>query len=84
VSKSASEKTYEIGDELIVVWRALTIAILDRLAPLVRRSLDLTEAELSLASILEGGMWALGRQLALERRPVGSPPLSILSDGTVF
>jgi Protein of unknown function (DUF1688) len=39
---------------------------------------------LPLAKILEGGTWAAGRAVAFERRPDGSPPLKVISDGTVF
>jgi hypothetical protein len=34
--------------------------------------------------MLEGGSWAAGRELAFARRPDGSPPLTIVSDGTLF
>lgn len=71
------------GDEIIVEWRALTVAVLDRLADAVRERLGKTAAELPLANILEGGTWAAGRALAAERRG-GAPPLRIESDGTVF
>ncbi len=71
------------GDELIVEWRALTVALLDELAPLVREQLGLTEAQMPLACVLEGGTWAAGRALAQQLR-VGPPPLNIVSDGTVF
>ena len=37
-----------------------------------------------LGSILEGGTWAAGRQIARKLRPDGSPPLAVVSDGTVF
>jgi hypothetical protein len=37
-----------------------------------------------LASVLEGGTWAAGREIARRIRPDGGPPLSIVSDGTVF
>ena len=40
--------------------------------------------DLPLASILEGGTWAAGRAIAFARRPDGSPPLKVISDGTVF
>ncbi|HJU18953.1 MAG TPA: DUF1688 family protein [Stellaceae bacterium] len=70
--------------EPIVEWRALTVALLDRLAPLVRARLGLSAEELPLAKLLEGGSWAAGRELAFARRPGGSPPLTIVSDGTVF
>jgi hypothetical protein len=69
------------GEELVVEWRALTVALLDRLAPLVRERLG--AGAMPLASILEGGTWAAGRRLADERRG-GAPPIHIHSDGTVM
>ncbi|MCA3628193.1 MAG: URC4/urg3 family protein [Methylobacterium sp.] len=69
---------------VIIEWRALTVALLDDIAPLVREALGVAEADFPLARVLEGGTWATGRRLARERRPDGSPPLPILSDGTVF
>jgi hypothetical protein len=71
------------SDEPIIEWRALTVTLLDELAPMVRERLGPAAAGLPLAAILEGGTWAAGRQIALERRD-GSPPLRIDSDGTVF
>jgi hypothetical protein len=68
----------------VVEWRALTVALLDRVAPLVREKLGLTAEDFPLAKVLEGGTWATGRRLARERRPDGSPPLAVISDGTVF
>jgi Protein of unknown function (DUF1688) len=73
--------TWEVSDELVVEWRALTVALLDELAPLVRTQLD--AGGLPLACVLEGGTWAAGRALA-ERLRDGRPPLSVVSDGTVF
>lgn len=70
--------------EPVVEWRALTVALLDRLAPLVRAELGVGAAEFPLASMLEGGTWAAGRELAFTRRPDGSPPLMVASDGTLF
>ena len=72
------------SDPWVVEWRALTVALLDELAPLVREALGASAAELPLARILEGGTWAAGRQIAAERRPGGAPPVVIDSDGTVF
>ena len=72
------------GDEVIVEWRALTVALLDRVAEAVRTQLGKTAAELPLACVLEGGTWAAGRAIARELRPGGGPPLHIRSDGTVF
>jgi len=70
--------------EPVVEWRALTVALLDRLADQVRRRLGLPGAEFPLAKVLEGGSWAAGREIAAERRPGGSAPLAIASDGTLF
>jgi hypothetical protein len=75
---------HEPGDEVIVEWRALTVALLDRVAELVQRALSKTPAELPLAVILEGGTWAAGRAVAAALRPGGGPPIRINSDGTVF
>ncbi|MDR6535520.1 DUF1688 family protein [Variovorax soli] len=77
------ERTWKVGDEFIVEWRALTIALLDELVPRVRKALDRNEDELPLARVLEGGTWAAGRVLA-QRLRGGTPPLRIESDGTVF
>jgi hypothetical protein len=77
-------RRFKPGDEPIVEWRALTVALLDELAPRVREALGRTAAEMPLACILEGGTWAAGREIALEKREGGVPPLSIDSDGTVF
>ncbi|MDB5732514.1 MAG: uracil phosphoribosyltransferase [Variovorax sp.] len=77
------EHTWHVGDEFIVEWRALTVALLDELAPRVRKILNRSDAELPLACMLEGGTWAAGRVLA-ERLRGGAPPLRIESDGTVF
>ncbi|MGL5003829.1 MAG: URC4/urg3 family protein [Casimicrobium sp.] len=71
------------GDQAIVEWRALTVALIDELAPLVRARLGLSAEQMPLASVLEGGTWAAGRKLAADKRN-GLPPLNIVSDGTVF
>jgi len=34
--------------------------------------------------VLEGGSWAAGRRIAREKRPDLSPPIAVISDGTVF
>jgi hypothetical protein len=70
------------ADPWVIEWRALTVALLDELAPLVRDALG--APGLPLACILEGGSWAAGRQIAAEKREGGAPPLAIVSDGTVF
>jgi Protein of unknown function (DUF1688) len=82
-SATSLQRTWKISDEFIIEWRALTVSLLDELAPLVRARLGQTAEQMPLARVLEGGTWATGRLLAKELRD-GSPPLSIESDGTVF
>jgi Protein of unknown function (DUF1688) len=78
------ERQHEVGSTLVVEWRALTVALLDRLAALVRRRLGRDVSQLPLPKILQGGTWAAGRAIARRLRANGSPPLQVNSDGTVF
>lgn len=71
-----------VEHEAVVEWRALTVALLDRLAGGVRARLG--RPDMPLARVLEGGTWAAGRRVAAALRPDGGPPLRVLSDGTVF
>jgi hypothetical protein len=75
---------HPVGSEVVVEWRALTVALLDRLAELVRARLGLSAAALPLAKVLQGGTWSAGRKIARDKRPGGPPPIAIDSDGTVF
>ena len=75
---------HDIAATLIVEWRALTVALLDRLADVMRRCLKMDERSLPLAKVLEGGTWAAGRIIARKLRSDGSPPVKVASDGTVF
>jgi hypothetical protein len=81
---AAAREAHRVDSTLVVEWRALTVALLDRLAPLVRARLGVSRQAFPLGSLLEGGTWAAGRQLAKARRADGGPPLTIVSDGTVF
>lgn len=72
------------GSPQVVEWRALTVALLDRVADAVRERLGVTADAFPLAKVLEGGTWAAGRAVARELREDGSPPIRIESDGTVF
>jgi Protein of unknown function (DUF1688) len=69
---------------VVVEWRALTVALIDRLADLVRDKLQLTPEQLPLVKVLQGGTWSAGRSLAREQRADGGPPLRVISDGTLF
>jgi hypothetical protein len=79
-----AQREHEVSSSLVVEWRALTVALLDRLADGIRKRLGLDAVSLPLAKVLEGGSWAAGRRLARERRADASPPVKVISDGTVF
>ena len=76
---------HDVTSEFIVEWRALTVALLDRLLDLVRQKLGVSAAALPLASMLQGGTWTAGRAVAARLRPPqGPPPFAIATGGTVF
>ncbi|KAI1317894.1 hypothetical protein EDD11_007556 [Mortierella claussenii] len=75
--------TFEPSDPVIIEWRAMTVATLDRIAVEVRKQLGLPN--LTLAQVLQGGTWNAGREIASVSRPnTKGPPIAILSDGTLF
>jgi hypothetical protein len=77
-------RVHDVSDPFIVGWRALTVGLLDEIAPLVAARLGLTPERFPLARVLEGGTWAAGRLIARNKRTDGGPPIRITSDGTVF
>jgi hypothetical protein len=77
-------RQHDVASTLVVEWRALTVALLDRVADVLRRRLNMDATSLPLAKVLEGGTWSAGRNIAREKRADGSPPLKVISDGTVF
>lgn len=79
-----AQRANPVGSEMIVEWRALTVALLDRTAPLVRDLLGVTAQDFPLGALLEGGTWSAGRKIALQKRADGAPPFDVVSDGTVF
>ncbi|MBS0331883.1 MAG: DUF1688 family protein, partial [Proteobacteria bacterium] len=81
---AAAGREHHVDGPLVVGWRALTVALLDRIAPLVRDRLGVGEADFPLARVLEGGTWAAGRRVARQLRSGGGPPIAVISDGTVF
>ncbi len=80
----AARREHTVDSELVVEWRALTVALLDKLADAVRARLNMDRKSLPLARILQGGTWTAGRNVAKKLRSDGGPPLKIVSDGTVF
>ena len=77
-------RSHPVEGPLVVGWRALTVALLDRIAPMVRGRLGVAEPDFPLARVLEGGTWAAGRRIARQLRADGGPPIAVVSDGTVF
>ena len=78
----ALARTWAVSDEFVIEWRALTVTLIDELAPLVRLQLGRDAQELPLAAVLACTR-ATGHQLARELRD-GRSPITIDSDGTVF
>ncbi len=58
------------GHLAVVEWRALTVALLDRLAPPLRARLGRDEAALPLSRLLEGGTWRRGGRRLLSVGPM--------------
>jgi len=78
------EMLFDVGSELVVEWRALTLILLDKVAVIVRKMLGKNEDEMPLTKVLQGGSWAAGRVIAAQKRDGGVPPINIRSDGSVF
>ena len=75
---------HEVSSELVVEWRALTVALMDPLVDLVRARLDL-DASFTMPKMLQGGTWSAGRKIAQALRPPDGPsPIPVAADGTVF
>jgi hypothetical protein len=78
-----SARPYEVASEFIVEWRALTVAMMDRLRESTRRKLGVET--LSMSQLLQGGTWSAGRAIAAQLRPPdGPPPIAVNTDGTTF
>jgi hypothetical protein len=83
--KANIERSFTVEHPAIIEWRALTVALLDKLADDVRKELNRSPEELSLTAVLEGGSWAAGRKIARAKRPHSmSSPIKLESTGTVF
>jgi len=82
--KTQFEAVHDPKGPLIVEWRALTVALLDKLAEQIRYRTNTDSESMPLASILQGGTWSAGRQIAQQLRANGGPPLRLNSRGTIF
>lgn len=77
-------RAHDVSTALVVEWRSLTVALLDRLADAMRRRLGMDQESLPLGKVLQGGTWTAGRLIAQKLRPDAAPPIKVVSDGTVF
>jgi Protein of unknown function (DUF1688) len=74
----------EVSSQLVVEWRALTVALMEELVDLVRAKLAL-DSTFAMPQLLQGGTWSAGRKIAQTLRPpAGPPPIPVAADGTVF
>ena len=77
-------RAHDVDSALVVEWRALTVALLDRLADDAARNGSIAtrvRCRSRTCSKAAPGPPAASRA---ERRPDGSPPIKVISDGTVF
>ncbi|KAG9496408.1 hypothetical protein J7337_012996 [Fusarium musae] len=76
---------FEASDDVIVEWRALTVALLDELHKMLKEKYEPRGVSLSLLQMLEAGSWKSGRLLAAELRPeTKCSPILVISDGTLY
>lgn len=83
---SILEEEHDLGSEIVVEWRALSLGLLAKVAEELPRALGLDDADRSVAAacVIEGGTWAAGREAARERRADGSPPIRVRIEGTLL
>ncbi|KAF4332605.1 urg3 [Fusarium beomiforme] len=76
---------FDASDDVIVEWRALTVALLDELHQMLQEKYKPRGVTLSLLQMLEAGSWKSGRLLAAELRPdTKCSPILVISDGTLY
>ena len=76
---------FDVHSQVIIEWRGLTVALLDKVGAQVCSALGKTSTELPLVKVLEAGTWKAGREMAAKLRPdKKGPPIEIISDGTLF
>ena len=74
-----------LTSDVIVEWRAMTVALLDKLHELIGAKFASQGVKLSMPQMLEAGSWKAGRELAAKYRPeTKSSPILIEGDGTLF
>ena len=77
--------SFAASSDVIVEWRAMTVALLDELHTLIGERFQSQGVSLSMPQMLEAGTWKGGRELAAKLRPqTKSSPILIEGDGTLF
>jgi hypothetical protein len=80
-TEGAASIVHEAGAPIVVEWRALTVALLERIGDAVRAELGVSRAALPIGRILPA-MRKAGRALAQEKRD-GLPPIRFAGDGAL-
>ncbi|EKJ77578.1 hypothetical protein FPSE_02076 [Fusarium pseudograminearum CS3096] len=76
---------FDASSDVIVEWRAMTVALLDELHQMLQDNYKPRGVNLSLLQMLEAGTWKSGRELAAELRPATKcSPILVISDGTLY
>ncbi|KAH7176788.1 hypothetical protein EDB81DRAFT_707427 [Dactylonectria macrodidyma] len=76
---------FDPASDVIVEWRAMTVALLDQLYGIIAGRFKELGVSLSMAQMLEAGTWKSGRELAASLRPeTKSSPILDSGDGTLF
>ena len=78
------EKIHNVGSELIVEWRALTLVLIEKIKDGINEYYKNDGVKLTMSQVLQGGTWSAGRAIAMEKRNTTDPPIKIRSDGTIF
>ncbi|KAJ6134457.1 hypothetical protein N7523_000779 [Penicillium sp. IBT 18751x] len=77
--------SFNATGDVIVEWRAMTVALLDELHKLLGDQFSGQGVSLTMPQMLEAGTWKGGRELAAKIRPLTkSSPILIEGDGTLF
>jgi len=81
--ESAAQEIWQPGDEIIVEWRALTVALMDLVALAVRQKTGFERKPTAAGP--RAGRRQLGGGARTGATPRGGlPPLQVASDGTLF
>ncbi|KAI0127986.1 hypothetical protein BJ170DRAFT_627983 [Xylariales sp. AK1849] len=84
-SSKSDLPSFSATSDVIIEWRAMTVALLDELHGIINKRFAGQGVNLTMAQVLEAGTWLGGRELAAKYRPeTRSSPIPIEGDGTLF